>query len=92
MPLTIIKGHYRIVGSEPDGDSVRFYPLDRNAFTTLHLRARVNRITNSPGVPCPAVFDGIPVRPGQTARGGDRGGADSEVTLLQGFLSRSRWR
>src|SRR3954468_2481754 len=43
MPLTIIKGHYRIVGSEPDGDSVRFYPLDRNAFTTLHLRARVNR-------------------------------------------------
>jgi len=43
MPLNIIKGHYRIVGSEPDGDSVRFYPLDRNAFTRLHLRARVNR-------------------------------------------------
>jgi hypothetical protein len=33
MPLTAISGTYRIVGASPDGDSVRFYPDDPNAFT-----------------------------------------------------------
>jgi endonuclease YncB( thermonuclease family) len=42
MPFNIIKGQFRILHSEPDGDSVRFYPADPNAFTTLHLSARVN--------------------------------------------------
>ena len=32
MPLNIIKGHYRIQGSEPDGDSVHFHPSDPEAF------------------------------------------------------------
>jgi endonuclease YncB( thermonuclease family) len=42
MPLSIIKGHYRIRNSEPDGDSVHFHPSDPNAFTTLHLAAHLN--------------------------------------------------
>jgi uncharacterized protein (DUF952 family) len=42
MPLSIIKGRYRIQGSEPDGDSLHFHPTDPNAFTTLHLPARLN--------------------------------------------------
>jgi hypothetical protein len=42
MPLHIIKGHYRIQGSQPDGDSLHFHPNDPDAFTTLHLPARLN--------------------------------------------------
>ena len=42
MPLSIIKGHYRIQGSEPDGDSVHFHPTNPDAFTSLHLPARVS--------------------------------------------------
>ncbi|WP_131742821.1 nuclease [Actinomadura roseirufa] len=43
MPLSLIKGHYRILHTEPDGDSIRFVPDDPDAFTKLHLPARVNR-------------------------------------------------
>jgi endonuclease YncB( thermonuclease family) len=42
MPLTLIKGHYRIVGASPDGDSVRFYPDDPHAFAAAGIQARVN--------------------------------------------------
>jgi endonuclease YncB( thermonuclease family) len=42
MPLSIIKGHYRIQGSEPDGDSVHFHPSNPEAFTRLELRAHLN--------------------------------------------------
>jgi hypothetical protein len=42
MPLNIIKGHYRIQGSEPDGDSVHFHPTNPDAFTRLHLAAHLN--------------------------------------------------
>ena len=42
MPLSIIKGHYRIQGSEPDGDSVHFHPTNPDAFNSLHLPARVS--------------------------------------------------
>jgi hypothetical protein len=42
MPLNIIKGHYRIQGSQPDGDSLHFHPTDPGAFDALHLRARIN--------------------------------------------------
>jgi hypothetical protein len=28
MPMRCIAGTFRIVGSEPDGDSIRFYPAD----------------------------------------------------------------
>jgi endonuclease YncB( thermonuclease family) len=37
MSLYLIKGHYGIVHSEPDGDSVHFIPGDTGAFNTLHL-------------------------------------------------------
>ncbi|QXJ25540.1 nuclease [Actinomadura graeca] len=43
MPLSLIKGQYRILRTEPDGDSVRFVPDDREAFTKIRLRARVNK-------------------------------------------------
>jgi endonuclease YncB( thermonuclease family) len=42
MPLSIIKGHYRIQNSEPDGDSLHFHPTNPDAFTHLHLAARVS--------------------------------------------------
>src|SRR5262245_43591398 len=42
MPLNLIKGEYRIRHSEPDGDSVHFYPDDPDAFDTLNLAAHVN--------------------------------------------------
>jgi hypothetical protein len=42
MPLSIVKGHYRIQGSEPDGDSVHFHPSDSEAFTRLHLGAHLS--------------------------------------------------
>lgn len=42
MPLTAIPGTYRIVGASPDGDSVRFYPDDIDAFTAAGLNVRTN--------------------------------------------------
>ena len=41
MSLNLIKGQYRIVHSEPDGDSVHFFPDDAEAFTNLHVTAHV---------------------------------------------------
>ncbi|HXT92113.1 MAG TPA: hypothetical protein VN714_23000 [Trebonia sp.] len=41
MSLYLIKGQYRIVHSEPDGDSVHFIPGNADAFTSLHLNARL---------------------------------------------------
>jgi hypothetical protein len=41
MPLSI-KGHYRIQGGEPDGDSLHFHPTNPDAFTSLHLPARLS--------------------------------------------------
>lgn len=40
MPLTAIRGQYRIEHAEPDGDSVRFYPTDPQAFRTAGIAAR----------------------------------------------------
>src|SRR3954454_21559152 len=45
MPMTLVKGHYRIVGASPDGDSVRFYPLDPGVWEAAGIAGR----TNSPG-------------------------------------------
>lgn len=42
MPLTLIKGSYRILGASPDGDSLRFYPDDPQAFATTGLPVRTN--------------------------------------------------
>ncbi|MFD0688588.1 thermonuclease family protein [Actinomadura fibrosa] len=41
--MSVIKGRYRILRTEPDGDSIRFVPDDPAAFTKLRLAARVNR-------------------------------------------------
>ena len=41
MSLYLIKGRYRIVGSQPDGDSVHFFPDDPAAFSTLHLNVHL---------------------------------------------------
>ncbi len=46
MPLTVIKGSYRIVGAAPDGDSIRFYPTQTDAFTKAGVR---NVRTNATG-------------------------------------------
>jgi endonuclease YncB( thermonuclease family) len=41
MPLYLIKGQYRIAHSQPDGDSVHFFPASPAAFTSLHLDAHL---------------------------------------------------
>jgi len=41
MPLNLIKGQYRVAHSEPDGDSVHFFPDNPAAFTSLHLRVHL---------------------------------------------------
>ncbi len=43
MPLTMIKGQYRIVGAAPDGDSIRFYPDDPAAFNKANIRVHANK-------------------------------------------------
>jgi endonuclease YncB( thermonuclease family) len=42
MPLRLIKGRYRILHSQPDGDSVHFYPDDAEAFAKLRMNARLS--------------------------------------------------
>jgi hypothetical protein len=42
VPFSIIKGQFRILHTQPDGDSVRFYPDDTDAFRKLNLPARTN--------------------------------------------------
>ncbi|WP_101831331.1 nuclease [Frankia canadensis] len=42
MPLTLIMGSYRVVGASPDGDSVRFYPRDRQAFRRAGIAVKAN--------------------------------------------------
>src|SRR3954447_5057102 len=45
MPMTLVKGNYRIVGASPDGDSVRFYPQ----YPALWAAAGIPVRTNSTG-------------------------------------------
>ncbi len=40
--MTHIKGSYRIGGSSPDGDSVRFYPDDPTVWTAVGITVRAN--------------------------------------------------
>lgn len=42
MPLTLIEGQYRVVGASPDGDSIRFYPIDPDAWVRSGIAARTN--------------------------------------------------
>ncbi len=40
--MTIIKGHYRIAGASPDGDSVRFYPDDPTVWEHAGIAVKAN--------------------------------------------------
>jgi len=42
MSLTLIQGKFRVVGASPDGDSVRFYPDDPDAFKNANIKAQLN--------------------------------------------------
>jgi hypothetical protein len=42
MPMTMIKGSYRILGASPDGDSVRFYPDDPAVWAAAGITVRTN--------------------------------------------------
>jgi endonuclease YncB( thermonuclease family) len=42
MPLRLIKGSYRILHSQPDGDSVHFFPDDTEAFAKLRMNAHLS--------------------------------------------------
>lgn len=42
MSLGLIKGKYRILHSQPDGDSVHFFPDDAEAFAKLRMKAHLS--------------------------------------------------
>lgn len=42
MTMTYIKGTFRIAGTSPDGDSVRFYPDDPDIWSRSGIRAKAN--------------------------------------------------
>src|SRR5690348_6350002 len=42
MPLTLIEGQFRILHSAPDGDSIRFYPNNPNAWRRISKNVRTN--------------------------------------------------
>src|SRR3954449_12026020 len=42
MPMTLVKGYYRIVGASPDGDSIRFYPQDPGVWQAAGINVRSN--------------------------------------------------
>jgi endonuclease YncB( thermonuclease family) len=42
MPLRLIKGSYRILHSQPDGDSIHFFPDDAEAFAKLRVNAHLS--------------------------------------------------
>ena len=56
MPLSVIKGHYRIQNSEPDSDSVHFHPATPTRSPACSL------------APTSAALDNITRVEGQTVR------------------------
>jgi hypothetical protein len=42
MPLIAIPGSYRLLGASPDGDSIRFYPYEADAFAKAGLNVQTN--------------------------------------------------
>jgi endonuclease YncB( thermonuclease family) len=42
VPVSMIKGHYRVTGASPDGDSVRFYPDDPAVWEHVGIAVKVN--------------------------------------------------
>lgn len=41
MPLSLIRGRFRILNTEPDGDSVRFIPANPAAFSSVGIAAKL---------------------------------------------------
>ncbi|MGY1701272.1 hypothetical protein [Geodermatophilus sp. SYSU D00766] len=42
MPLTLLRGEFRLVGTSPDGDSIRFYPADPGIWARAGIEVRAN--------------------------------------------------
>ncbi len=42
VPVTLVKGSYKIVGASPDGDSVRFYPDDPAVWVRTGIAVKAN--------------------------------------------------
>src|SRR4051794_20308498 len=42
MVVTLVKGSYRVLGTSPDGDSVRFYPTDPGIWAAHDIAVRAN--------------------------------------------------
>jgi endonuclease YncB( thermonuclease family) len=42
MVVTLVKGSYRVMGTSPDGDSVRFYPADPDVWAAHGIAVRAN--------------------------------------------------
>jgi endonuclease YncB( thermonuclease family) len=42
MVVTLVKGSYRVLGTSPDGDSVRFYPTDPGIWAAHGIAVRAN--------------------------------------------------
>jgi len=65
-----------VLGTQPDGDSVRFYPADPQGWATTRPRARVNptppavsgsvltRLADTQGRPVALTYAGTPPTPG----------------------------
>ncbi len=93
MPLSLITGEFRVLGTQPDRDSVRFYPADPQAWATTRLRARVNptlaavsgsvltRLADTYGRPVALAYAGTPADTGITAA--DLGAVQVDVPLLR---------
>ena len=47
MPMRLIEGTYRIIGAQPDGDSIRFYPNNPSEWDLVDGAHRVQ--TNTAG-------------------------------------------
>jgi endonuclease YncB( thermonuclease family) len=56
MPMLLIEGSFRIIGSQPDGDSMRFYPNDPTEWDRVEGPHRVRR---NAGGGAQLRFDGI---------------------------------
>ena len=44
IPVTLVKGSYKVVGASPDGDSVRFYPDDPGVWARAGIGVKANAV------------------------------------------------
>jgi hypothetical protein len=94
MPMTLIKGEYRVVGAAPDGDSIRFYPDAADAWERAGLNVRPNAAGGAQlrleGIDAlethytPAVGDLRNPAPAPRPRPGGRGGTAAAARLRGG--------